>query len=94
MSNPSSPSVTSFRRLGASDLRVSTLGLGCMSFSGVYGPCEDADGAAVIKAALDAGIKLSRHGGYVWLGHNETLVGHAIAAGATTSSWRRNSAMF
>jgi len=79
MSNPSSPSVTSFRRLGASDLRVSTLGLGCMSFSGVYGPCEDADGAAVIKAALDAGINfLDTADMYGW-GHNETLVGHAIA---------------
>ncbi|WOJ90797.1 aldo/keto reductase [Methylocapsa polymorpha] len=79
MSNPRSPSVTSFRRLGASDLRVSALGLGCMSFSGVYGPCEDADGAAVIKAALNAGINfLDTADMYGW-GHNETLVGHAIA---------------
>lgn len=50
-----------------------------MSFSGVYGACEDADGAAVIKAALDAGVNfLDTADMYGW-GHNETLVGAAIA---------------
>ncbi|VTZ25794.1 Aldo/keto reductase [Methylocella tundrae] len=75
----SSPAVTRFHRLGGSGLTVSALGLGCMSFSGVYGACEDADGAAVIKAALDAGINfLDTADIYGW-GHNETLVGAAIA---------------
>lgn len=75
----SSPAVTRFHRLGGSGLTVSALGLGCMSFSGAYGACEDADGAAVIKAALDAGINfLDTADIYGW-GHNETLVGAAIA---------------
>ncbi|MEJ0095945.1 MAG: aldo/keto reductase [Methylocella sp.] len=79
MGKSSSPSVTRFHRLGTSDLNVSALGLGCMSFSGVYGPCEDVDGASVIKAALDAGINFFDTADMYGWGHNESLVGAAIA---------------
>lgn len=79
MSYSRSPSVASFRRLGASDLRASALGLGCMSLSGAYGPSEDLAGEAVVRAALDAGINfLDTADMYGW-GHNESLVGRAIA---------------
>jgi aryl-alcohol dehydrogenase-like predicted oxidoreductase len=50
-----------------------------MSLSGIYGACADADGEAVIRAALDAGVNfLDTADMYGW-GHNETLVGAAIA---------------
>jgi aryl-alcohol dehydrogenase-like predicted oxidoreductase len=74
-----SPTVTRFRRLGASDLEVSALGLGCMSLSSIYGPSSDADGLSVIQAALDAGVNfIDTADTYGW-GHSESLVGEAIA---------------
>ena len=45
-------------RLGSSGPRVSTLGLGCMGMSDVYGPADRAESIATIHAALDAGITL------------------------------------
>ena len=37
------------RRLGRSDLRVSPVGLGCMSLSGVYGAADDSQSEALIE---------------------------------------------
>ena len=42
--------------LGSSGLSVSTIALGCMGMSGVYGPSDDAESIATIHAAIDAGI--------------------------------------
>jgi aryl-alcohol dehydrogenase-like predicted oxidoreductase len=44
------------RQLGTNGPSVSALGLGCMGFSGGYGPVDDAESIATIHAALDAGI--------------------------------------
>ena len=41
--------------LGSGGLRVSALGLGCMGMSDFYGPADDAESVATIRAALDAG---------------------------------------
>jgi len=66
------------RRLGASDLNVTAIGLGCMSLSGVYGESSDDNGIAVVHAALDAGVNfLDSADMYGW-GHNETLLGRAL----------------
>ncbi len=66
------------RKLGASDLLVSPIGLGCMSFSGVYGAADDAESEAVIRHALDHGINfLDSSDMYGW-GHNETLLGRVL----------------
>lgn len=66
------------RRLGASPLHVSSIGLGLMSLSGTYGESSDANGLAVIHHALDKGITfLDSADMYGW-GHNETLVGQAL----------------
>jgi aryl-alcohol dehydrogenase-like predicted oxidoreductase len=67
------------RRLGASDLEVSAIGLGCMSFSGVYGPSDDDAGIAVIRDALDSGVTMLDTADMYGWGHNEELVGRAIA---------------
>jgi aryl-alcohol dehydrogenase-like predicted oxidoreductase len=67
------------RQLGKSGPKVSAIGLGCMSLSGVYGASSDENGIAVIRHALDRGIDfLDTSDMYGW-GHNETLVGKAIA---------------
>lgn len=64
--------------LGPSALRVSPLGLGLMSLSGIYGASSDENGLAVIHRALDLGINfLDSADMYGW-GHNESLLGKAL----------------
>jgi aryl-alcohol dehydrogenase-like predicted oxidoreductase len=66
------------RALGKSGINVSAIGLGCMSFSGVYGPAEDAASAALIHQALEAGINFLDSSDAYGKGHNETLLGNAL----------------
>ena len=67
------------RSLGSSGIKVSAIGLGCMSLSGVYGTSNDDEGIALIHEALDQGITLLDTSDAYGKGHNETLVGKAIA---------------
>ncbi len=66
------------RLLGKSGLRVSAIGLGCMSLSGVYGDSDDVQSTAVIHRAIDAGINFIDTADVYGNGHNEELVGRAI----------------
>jgi aryl-alcohol dehydrogenase-like predicted oxidoreductase len=65
-------------QLGKTGPMVSTLGLGCMGMSGMYGPSDRATGIATIHAALDAGINLLDTGDFYGMGHNEMLIGEAL----------------
>ena len=65
------------RRIGGVD--VSAIGFGCMSLSGVYGKSDDAAGIALIRDALDRGVNLLDTSDMYGWGHNEELVGKAIA---------------
>ena len=66
------------RALGNSGLNVTSIGLGLMSLSGIYGASSDDNGIAVIHHALDRGINfLDSADMYGW-GHNETLLGRAL----------------
>jgi aryl-alcohol dehydrogenase-like predicted oxidoreductase len=66
------------RQLGKSGLKVSALGLGLMSMSGVYGNASDEESIRVIHYALDKGMNfLDSADMYGW-GHNETLLGKAL----------------
>jgi aryl-alcohol dehydrogenase-like predicted oxidoreductase len=67
------------RHLGPTGLTTSALGLGCMGFSQAYGPADDAESTAVIRDALDLGITLIDTAMSYGQGHNERLVGRAIA---------------
>jgi aryl-alcohol dehydrogenase-like predicted oxidoreductase len=67
------------RQLGKSGPEVSALGLGCMGMSGLYGPADDDESVATIHASLDAGINLLDTGDFYGSGHNESLVGRALA---------------
>jgi aryl-alcohol dehydrogenase-like predicted oxidoreductase len=66
------------RTLGAGPA-VSPIGLGCMDMSQFYGPRDDTESVATIRAAYDAGVTLfdtaDMYGPY----HNETLLGRAVA---------------
>ncbi len=66
------------RRLGSSGPDVSSIGLGCMGMSGMYGPADEAESIATIHAALDAGINLLDTGDFYGMGHNELLIGKAL----------------
>ena len=57
---------------------MSTLGLGCMGMSGMYGRAERVESIATIHAALDAGITLLDTGDFYGMGHNELLINEAL----------------
>jgi len=66
------------RTLGKSGIKVSAVGLGLMSMSGIYGNANDEESIRVIHHALDKGINhLDSSDMYGW-GHNETLLGKAL----------------
>src|SRR5215210_749402 len=67
------------RRLGSSGLSVSALGLGCMGMSQSYGPADRDESIATIHRALDLGITFLDTSDVYGSGHNEELVGEAIA---------------
>ena len=54
-------------------------GLGCMGMFGMYGASDDAEGIATIHAALARGVTLFDTGDFYGMGHNEMLIGRAIA---------------
>jgi aryl-alcohol dehydrogenase-like predicted oxidoreductase len=56
-----------------------TIALGCMGMSGVYGKTDDAQSIAVIHAAIERGVTLLDTGDFYGFGHNELLIGKAIA---------------
>jgi aryl-alcohol dehydrogenase-like predicted oxidoreductase len=66
------------RTLGTTGPTVSALGLGCMGMSDFYGPADEAESIATIRAALDAGITLLDTGDYYAAGHNELLIREAL----------------
>jgi aryl-alcohol dehydrogenase-like predicted oxidoreductase len=70
------------RQLGTTGPKVSSLGLGCMGMSGMYGPSERAESIATIRAALEAGITLLDTGDFYGMGHNEMLIGEALRGAA------------
>jgi aryl-alcohol dehydrogenase-like predicted oxidoreductase len=66
------------RRLGSAGPRVGAIGLGAMGMSGAYGPADDAESIATVRAALDAGITLIDTGDFYGMGHNELLLRDAL----------------
>ncbi|MEV6128507.1 aldo/keto reductase [Streptomyces violaceusniger] len=65
------------RRLGA--LTVAAQGLGCMGMSHGYGASDDAQSIATLHRALDLGVTLLDTSDFYGAGHNEELLGRALA---------------
>jgi aryl-alcohol dehydrogenase-like predicted oxidoreductase len=65
------------RTLGS--LTVSALGLGCMGMSQMYGAADRDESLATIARALDLGVTFLDTSDVYGDGHNEELVGEAIA---------------
>ncbi|XVU28076.1 aldo/keto reductase [Actinoplanes sp. CA-054009] len=66
------------RKLGSYGPEVSTLGLGAMGMSDLYGPSDERESIATLHAAVDAGITLIDTGDFYGSGHNEMLIGRAL----------------
>lgn len=71
--------MTTNLKLGSTGPSVFPIGLGCMGMSGSYGPSDEAEGIATIHAAIDAGVTLIDTGDFYGMGHNELLIGKALA---------------
>ena len=67
------------RLLGKGGLATSAIGLGCMGLSQGYGPVDEDQAIRVIRQALDCGITLIDTAMSYGEGHNERLLGRAIA---------------
>lgn len=72
-----------FRRLGKSDLHISTIGLGSWAIGGSgwlngWGAQDDADSIATIQRAVERGMNWIDTAAVYGLGHAEELVGRAV----------------
>jgi aryl-alcohol dehydrogenase-like predicted oxidoreductase len=67
------------RRTLGDGFEVSEIGLGCMGMSEFYGPGDDDQSIATIQHALDIGVTFLDTADMYGSGHNERLVGRAIA---------------
>lgn len=66
------------RQLG--ELRVSELGLGCMSMSQSYGEANRQESERALHRALDIGYTFLDTASLYGMGHNETLIGEVLSA--------------
>ncbi|MGY1722001.1 aldo/keto reductase [Blastococcus sp. SYSU DS0533] len=67
------------RTLGRDGLTVSAQGLGCMGMSQMYGAADRTESIATVHRALDLGVTFLDTSDVYGSGHNEELVGEAIA---------------
>jgi aryl-alcohol dehydrogenase-like predicted oxidoreductase len=67
-----------YRKFGNTDYKVSPMGLGCMSMSGVYGPGDDNESIATLHRAFDLGINFLDTSASYGKGHNHELIAKAL----------------
>jgi aryl-alcohol dehydrogenase-like predicted oxidoreductase len=67
------------RTLGRHGLTVSALGMGCMGLSQGYGAADDTESITTLHRAIEAGITFLDTAMSYGTGHNERLLGRALA---------------
>ena len=67
-----------YRQFGTTEFKVSPMGLGCMSMSGVYGSADDAESIATLHRAFDLGINFLDTSASYGNGHNHELIAKAL----------------
>jgi myo-inositol catabolism protein IolS len=70
-----------YRRLGNTDMRVSAIAMGCWALAGdsVWGPQDEAESIATVRAALDAGVNFFDTAEGYGDGASERVLGKALA---------------
>jgi aryl-alcohol dehydrogenase-like predicted oxidoreductase len=68
------------RKLGQDGPMVSAIGLGAMSFGGIFGPTDERQSLACLDAMLEAGINFIDTANIYGLGISETVIGKWLAA--------------
>lgn len=63
------------RQLGTGGPMVGAIGLGCMSFAGVFGETDEATSHACLDAAVEAGINFLDTANVYGMGRSETVIG-------------------
>jgi aryl-alcohol dehydrogenase-like predicted oxidoreductase len=71
------------RTLGKSDLRITPIGIGAWAIGGgswefAWGPQDDEESIAAIRAGLERGVNWIDTAAVYGLGHSETIVGRAV----------------
>ncbi len=71
------------RQLGKSDLNITRIGIGAWAIGGgqwefAWGPQDDEQSIAAIRAGLDLGVNWIDTAAVYGLGHSETIVGRAV----------------
>jgi len=64
-----------YRQLGSGGPKISAIGLGCMSFGGIFGPTDEAESLACLDAAYDHGITFLDTANIYGMGISETVIG-------------------
>jgi aryl-alcohol dehydrogenase-like predicted oxidoreductase len=67
-----------YHQFGTTEFKVSPMGVGCMSMSGVYGPADDAESIATLHRAFDLGINFLDTSASYGSGHNHELIAKAL----------------
>jgi len=68
------------RRLGQSDISVSAIGIGAMSFSDFYGPTSEAESHAILDTALEHGVTHLDTANRYGQGRSERAIGSYLRA--------------
>lgn len=66
------------RKLESNGSEVSSIGLGCMGMSDLYGGADRMESIATIHEALEKGVTLFDTGDFYGVGHNELLLNEAL----------------
>ena len=67
-----------YHQFGTTDCKVSPMGLGCLSMSGMYGAGNDDESIATLHRAFELGINFLDTSASYGNGHNHELIGKAI----------------
>ena len=70
---------TQIRQIGQDETKLASVGVGAMSFTNFYGPCDDVQAEAILTAALDLGLNHLDTSNVYGMGVSEQRIGSFLA---------------